>query len=313
MYLPDLKRQFAALGTVTVTVAALGGVTTRLGTIPSASATPFAADSPWRQPIPSDPELDPNTVAMIAGVQTEPALFANLVEFGVPIYPTNTETPTHKVTCAKQWGICPFSGWAVPIPEDAEPNSGSDHAMITLDEASGNIFEFWGAAKDGESWSAAWGAINNVSGSGWGGVSTGSGASRLGGVVRVSEVASGNIPHPLALQTNNACPSFRVPALKSDGRSVREHCLPEGALLQLDPALDLTELELTPGELAVATAMQRYGGYVVDVGGAPLSVSFELDTEAAPGSIGETYERAGFRWDYDGMENVPWERLRVLL
>ena len=100
--------------------------------------------------------------------------------------------------------------------------------------------------------------------------------------------------------------------MKSDGKSTRPDRLPEGTLLQLDPALDLGKLKLKPGEQVVATALQRYGGYIMDVAGTPLSVSFELDTTATPGTLGETYTKAGFRWDYDAMENVPWEKLRVL-
>ena len=49
-----------------------------------------------------------------------------------------------------------------------------------------------------------------------------------------------------------------------------------------------------------------------DVSAAPLSVSFERDRDAAPGEVGQTYSDAGFRWDYDAMENVPWDKLRVL-
>jgi hypothetical protein len=184
--------------------------------------------------------------------------------------------------------------------------------MVTVDEAHSTIFEFWRATKSGDRWSTQWGAVNSLHGSGWGGSATGSGASRLGGVIRVAEIAAGVIPHALALQTNNACTTFRPPALKSDGTSTRADCLPEGARLQLDPTLDLAKLGLTKGELAVATAMQRYGGFVVDVGGAPLSVSFERDTSAPAGTPGEVYEEAGFRWDYDAMEHVPWEKLRVL-
>ena len=63
---------------------------------------------------------------------------------------------------------------------------------------------------------------------------------------------------------------------------------------------------------AVATAMQRYGGYVMDVAATPLSMSFERDGSAGPKGVGQTYEAAGFRWDYDAMEHIPWEKLRVL-
>ncbi len=250
---------------------------------------------------------------MIAAVQPEPGLFANLIEYGIPIYGTDASTPSYTVTCTRvQWGDCPLSGEPVSIPDDAVPNSGTDGVLVTIDDSRDISFEFWRAAKVGDRWQTAFGAVNDLKGSGWGGAATGSGASRLAGVIRVEEIKSGDIPHALALQTNNACHTFRWPALKSDGTSDRKDCIPEGARLQLDPSLDLDSLGLTAGELAVATAMQRYGGYVMDVSGAPLSVSFELEKDAAPGTLGQTYTNAGFRWDYDAMEHIPWDKLRVL-
>lgn len=273
---------------------------------------PFAITSPWREPIPASPQIDPDSEEIIAHLQPEPRLPANLVEFAVPIYQVSAHTPTKVVTCTKDWGVCPFDGWRVPIPDGAAPNSGSDHSMITIDESRALTFEFWQAANNENHWSTSWGAVNSLAGSGWGGVSTGSGASRLGGVIRLHEIANGEIPHALALQTNNACRVFRPPALKSDGESDRPDCLPEGARLQLDPSLDLSTLGLPRGELAVATAMQQYGGYIMDQSGARLSVIFELYRKAAPGSLGKTYRDAGFRWDYDAMEHVPWNKIRVL-
>lgn len=275
-------------------------------------ANPFQASSPWRQEIPSDAPVDPNSAAMIAGVQGERALHANLIRYGIPIYVANADTPTHTVSCTRvDYGVCPFAGWPVAIPDGAEPNSGSDGVLVSVEKSSGIIFEFWRAARDGDKWTTAFAAVNSLHGSGWGGAATGSGASRLGGVVRIAEIAAGEIPHALALQSNNACPTFRPPALKSDGKSARSDCIPEGARLQLDPTLDLNALNLKPGELAVARAMQRYGGYLMDVADTALSVSFELDRTKS-GELGRTYSDAGFRWDYDAMENVPWDKLRVL-
>ncbi|MFI5509281.1 hypothetical protein ACIA48_17580 [Mycobacterium sp. NPDC051804] len=275
--------------------------------------TPFSPSSPWRQELPSNPPIDPGSAAMIAAVQPEPALYANLVEFGIPIYETDSNTPSHAVNCTVvDFGECPFDGWQVLIPDAAVPNSGSDGVLVTVDESRAISFEFWRAVKSGNKWSTSFGAVNSLSGSGWGGAATGSGASRLAGVIRLEEIAAGVIPHVLALQTSNACNTFRPPALKSDGDSTRADCLPEGARLQLDPSLDLSKLNLSAGEMAVATAMQRFGGYVMDVSGAPLSVSFELDTNAAPGTLGTVYQDAGFRWDYDAMERIPWDKLRVL-
>lgn len=301
-----------ALAMVLALVAVSGGVSCSSPSAVETLANPFEASSPWRQEIPSDAPVDPNSAAMIAGVQAERALHANLINYGIPIYVANADTPTHSVSCTRvDYGICPFAGWPVAIPDGAEPNSGSDGVLVSVEKDTGVIFEFWRAVHDGDKWRTEFAAVNSLHGSGWGGAATGSGASRLAGVVRVDEIAAGEIPHALALQSNNACPTFRPPALKSDGTSSRSDCIPEGARLQLDPSLDLNALNLKPGPLAVARAMQRYGGYLMDVADAALSVSFELD-RTKPGELGETYSKAGFRWDYDAMENVPWEKLRVL-
>ena len=79
---------------------------------PSTFAYPFAATSPWRQPIPSSPQIDPNSAEIIAHLQPEPRLPANLAEFAVPIYRVSADTRTHRVTCTKDWGVCPFAGWS---------------------------------------------------------------------------------------------------------------------------------------------------------------------------------------------------------
>lgn len=301
----------ALLAVLTVVAAGLAACSNpaKFGTL----ASPFSASSPWRQALTSDAPIDPGSAAMIAAVQPEPALVANLVEYGIPIYSTNADTPSYAVNCTEvRYGLCPLAGWPVLIPDGAEPNSGSDGVLVTVDEASGLIFEFWRAVKSGDHWSTSFGAVNSLRGSGWGGAATGSGASRLAGVIRMAEISAGHIPHALALQSNNTCPTFRPPALKSDGTSTKDDCIPEGARLQLDPSLDLNTLDVSVGELAVARAMQRYGGYVMDVSAVPLSVSFELDTHASPGTLGSTYEDAGFRWDYDAMEGIPWDKIRVL-
>jgi hypothetical protein len=135
----------------------------------------------------------------------------------------------------------------------------------------------------------------------------------LGGVIRIAEIAQGDIHHALALQSTYVCANvFRSPASNTDGRYQGADCIPEGARIRLDPAVDVNALSATSAERAVAQALQTYGGYVVDYGGAPLSVSFELDTTAPNGTIGTVYEQAGLRWDYDSLPLIPWNRLQVM-
>ena len=93
----------------------------------------------------------------------------------------------------------------MPIPTDARPSTGTHGAMVVIDPASGTIGEYWRARRVGDGRQAGWGAVNTLSGSGWGGASTGDGASRLGGVVRVDEIAAGVINHALVVQTDNEC------------------------------------------------------------------------------------------------------------
>jgi hypothetical protein len=284
--------------------------------IPRAAASdqPFAPGSPFRSPLTPGAPVDPNSDAMIARASRTGGVAANLVAFGIPIYYADASTPRRTVVCTDTtWAPCAFDGYQVPIPDGARPNRGSDAAMVVVDEAARKTFEFWQAGHAGGQWTTSTGAVGNLDGSGWGRGATASAASRLGGVIRLAEIREGSIPHALALQSSNVCAGeFRSPAISTDGHSSRSDCLPEGARLRLDPTIDLDALALTPGERAVARAMQIYGGYIVDQGGAALSMSFELDPTAGNGSIGPTYEQAGFRWDYDDMPGVPWDRLQVL-
>lgn len=300
-------------------LAALAALTTPLvgPAEPAAAATrPFATSSPFNVPVRTSPSIDPNSAAMVARLSRTGQAYANLYAYGIPIYTATSSTPRYRVVCDQEgaWGACPLTQQPMPIPTGARPSSGTDGAMVVIDPATGTVGEYWRARRVGSTWQAGWGAVNSLTGSGWGGASTGAGASRLGGVVRVDEIAAGVINHALVVQTDNACAGrFRAPALKTDGDSVRSDCIPEGARIQLDPTINLAAISgLTPGERAVARALQVYGAYVIDKAGTSMSVSFEVARDATSSSPGAVYTRAGLSWDYFGMPRVPWKRLRVL-
>jgi hypothetical protein len=303
----------AALAVATVAVIIATGMTNTSARAAN-QPQPFAENSPFRTLIPADAEVDPNSAAMISAVDWDGSAYVSTIEFGIPIYTFDARTPRYSVPCIiADWGHCPFDGHQVPIPDDARPQYGSDGAMVVIDPDNRMIYEFWRAKHVDGAWTTQFAAVNSLDSSGWGGASTGSGASRLAGVVRVAEIAQGSIPHALAMESNNVCAKvFRPPALKTDGRSTTPDCLPEGAHIQLDPRLDINSLGLSQAERLMAEALQRYGAYITDFSGSPLSISFERDNTAAPGTVGKTYGAAGVRWDYDGMTHIPWNRLRVL-
>ena len=277
---------------------------------------PFAGSSPFNTPIAPDAPVDPRSAEILGPLVGDGQVFANMHAYGIPVWRADTGGPGVPVACdpPDDWGTCPFDGLAVPVPAGARPHSGSDGAMVVVDERAGLVYEFWQARRTADGWTTSWGAVTELGGTGWGGGGTGSGASRLGGLARIEEIRAGHIGHALVLQTNNACRDvFRAPATKTDGRSGRDDCLPEGARVRLPAGIDLdAQPGLTPAERAVAEALQVYGAYVVDLGAAPLSVSFELAPDSSPADPGRVYREAGLPWDYFDLPAIPWDRLELL-
>ncbi|HEX2698786.1 MAG TPA: hypothetical protein VHM89_01100 [Acidimicrobiales bacterium] len=280
-------------------------------TAPSGSVLdrPFAPTAAWNAVIADAPVLDPNSAA-IGGYFGANRAFADLYEFGVPIFDADSSTPRFDVQCTKPWGTCQLSRQSVPIPSNAVPSPGSDGAMVVVDWQARTAYEFWQAVRlPAGGWTTSWGGVVSVDGSGTPGSAVGAGVSRLAGVVRTAEIAQGRIDHALVFSTNNACrTTFRFPASKTDASSTRADCIPEGARIQLDPSIDVATLPgITAGERAVARALQVYGAYAIDVGGAAMAFIFEN-----PAGEPDPYGAAGLARDYFDMAHVPWGRLRVL-
>ena len=177
--------------------------------------------------------------------------------------------------------------------------------MIIVDLVAGTSCDYWQAKKTGDGWSVGWGTCAPLSGDGRGpaGGATGAGVNALTGVIRTFEMRNLHIPHALSIATNNSCAKgFRYPATKTDGRSSRSDCMPEGARLQLDPSIDVDAIPgITPGEQAVAHALQIYGAINRDNCGSTICVSFETPIGKA-----DPYPAAGFSGDYYPMPHIPW-------
>lgn len=281
-----------------------------LGADPLRADVPFHPSSPWNSPIPPAPALDPRSHAIVRHLSSgrHPAI-ANIGAYGVPVYEADASTPRYDVRCDRPWGLCDLEREGVPIPLNAVPSGGSDAAMVVIDRSAGKVYEFWRAHRVGDGWRTSWGGVADLHGEGTPGAAVGAGVSRLAGVVRVEEIAAGEIGHALVFATDNACAErHRYPASKTDGSSQRWNCIPEGARIQLDPSIDVETLPgLTPGERVVARALQDYGAYAIDNGAARMAFIFEVPTDGS-----QVYRDAGFEWDFFGLDAIPWSSLRVL-
>jgi len=256
---------------------------------------------------------------MVAALTEDGGGAALIYDYGVPIFRADADTPRVQVTCTMaDWGPCPLEGEPIPIPPEARPSSGHDGAMVVIDDSSGRVYDFWQAKRTSSGhWTLSWGTWAALDGDGSGGESggvaggaTGAGVNVLAGVVRRAEIRAGRIDHALAFASHWSCAGvFRYPATKTDGQSTSWRCLPEGARLQLDPSIDVAGIPgITPGEVAVAKALQTYGAYLRDSGGTAMGFAFETPT----GGDDPYPSVARFPWDYYDMPHIPWSHLRVL-
>jgi hypothetical protein len=235
---------------------------------------------------------------------------ADLYAYGVPIWDAYSGTPVYDINCTRDWGTCGLELGPVPIPTNASATPvANDGAMVVVDWTTRRSFEFYDTQRSGSGWTSGWGGVLSIDGIGNGGAATGSDISRLAGVVRTYEMRQGVINHALVFSTNNACHGvYRFPAGTTDGSSLRSSCVPEGARIQLDPSINVDNIpNITAGERTVARALQKYGAYVIDNGGANMAFIFEV-----PSGETDPYPSVGFTGDYFGMDRIPWTRLRVL-
>ncbi len=183
--------------------------------------------------------------------------------------------------------------------------------MVIIDTVNGCEYDFWQIRKIHGRWYASWGNSLPVNGTGIfekGLSARGSGFALTAGIMWPHEFKNKSINHALIFTydyTKSGGPVF--PATESDGTSNSETAIPEGALIQLNPDLDLNTLKLTDYEYTIAVALQKYGMYLGDDGGGleleavnPLSFSKNLYKGLLPDV------------EHVPLSNIPVNEFRVL-
>jgi hypothetical protein len=308
-----------------------------------ASGTPFCgaggpAPAQMNVPLPANPALDPNSASMVAALNAGQHN-ADLAEFGTTVFDAGAGTQRSRIACTEtDWGTCPLSGLSVPVRPAWRPSPGSDHAMVVVDYAARKVYDLWSVATNADgsieifgdgSIEVGWGGVTSLDGSGQSIGATGSGLSHLYGLVRIFEaqkavdlggcsVASncplaGAIAHALHFATDITCPTYRSPALKSDGSSSDPSCIPEGTRVFLDSGANCAFDSSKPIEEAVCFALKRYGAFATDTAGTRFAMGFEGDSSGQPGGSGPSpYAAGGLEWDYYDMSSIPWQHLHVV-
>ena len=290
----------------------------------------FAADSPWNQPLPSEPALDPDSAAMVAQLQKAAGkLKGDLTQWTVPLFVIDAaQAPPRRVIAAEPLhpSVDPDGdGWVenLPLPQGIWPDPQKDGHLLLVDPQQRRSWDLSRARPlpDGN-WRVTRLAIWDLDGAGyapadfgkrwWMLGARGTGMPLLAGLIRPEEVAAGEIRHALACATpinrRAAFPGGPLelcspPAARSDGKLDGSQFIPAGARLQLDPALDLDRLGLSPASRVVARAMQVYGLINADV-----ADTFKLYFQNL-GPDGGRWRELG---DFRDLAKIPIDRFRVL-
>jgi len=210
----------------------------------------------------------------------------------------------------------------IPIPAGARPDPEGDSHIALVDWENGWIWDMWAARvrPDGE-WECNSGMKYRADGSGVfdpgefvvrngesihpHGPSRAAGVPALAGTIMYDEIRAGRIEHKLSFATQGSAYQQYVfpPACWTDGGWPGG--LPEGAVVQLDPVLDLDALGLSPGARTIARALQEYGAVNVDVSGGHCLYGQGLYADP----LGRSWEGL---LECDELTGITLDRFRVL-
>jgi len=265
----------------------------------------YASTSPFNTPIADDPAIDADSETLVESLVASMEAVVQVNQYSTPVYLADSSTPVSDVelACGEVWELgitrmvnIPIPGWAQASMDidgaatvGCGEESSQDNFLVILDLENRCEYDFWQARQEGESWVASFGVGIEMDGSGVldkGLSARGSGFAFLGGVIWPDEISNGKINHPLAFSyefTREGGPV--APATDSDGVHSDDFAIPEGAIIQLDPELDLDTLDLEPFELTIATALQEYGMILVDSGSAGPVGFYAIDPDSVTGNM----------------------------
>jgi hypothetical protein len=275
----------------------------------------YADTSVLNTPIGGSPAIDPGSGNMVASAIVPYVSGSNITndpDWGIPISYGDPSSHQYTVGCTRYW--CNIAVPPFPIPASAQTSGGSDAHLVVLDN-SGRELDMWDGAKAADgSWSAGVRTVISSAGTGLQcaqgqtcGRPNAAGFALAGGILRPEEIAQGHIDHALVITTPLTRAGYvACPALGTDGQSTDPGSLPEGARVQLDPALNVDATSMPAWMKVVAKALQTYGAYVVDTGG-----SLSIRAESNVGRGYDAWAKVGVP-SFARMSSLPWDRMRVL-
>jgi len=301
---------------------------------------PYLADSPWNTVISDTALIHPDSEKLMAVVIEEASHLRLVKYYNSPIWVVNSKNmPKYRVNSKKifDWWDKDKDNWTdveIPISPIMWTEGTEDGHMTIIDPFIMTAWEMsrfkWKKTAKGfiptSTTFNVWdlkgkGYAEPLEGKRWhqrGG--RGSGFPILAGLIRPEELAQGEIRHALMFnfskvrQSENGDNELFIspPASRSDGDFIGDQYLIEGMRLQLNPALtdaDFNRWGLNREGKIIAKALQRYGMYLGDSGGA-MSLGIQ--------QLAKTKKENLKKWDilfpglYRSVKKIPTRELRVI-
>jgi hypothetical protein len=254
---------------------------------------PFSSDSPWNVKIPSTAAIDSQSIRFIDDL-SKGDFFVNIDNWSIPVYYINSDSVPKVNVINSRPGIY-GKGFAepnyIPVLPDfiASPPVGdfSDNHLCILDTSKMIEWDMWAARKNKEGvWTTGLGAVTDLRSSGaekpWFAQenefdahrSRAGGFPLIAGLIRPDEIKTGTIDHALVFAYQRGRSEFFVPPASTAQATVEEMNnrvgIPMGGRIQLDPAINVDTLNLTPACKIIAKALQEYGAFNGDYAGATV-------------------------------------------
>jgi hypothetical protein len=291
---------------------------------------PFNADSPWNRSIGENPPVHEDSDEIIQTIvgETRHLRFANY--FVPPVWIVNADNLPMPRANAKY----AFDTWdqdndgltdcGIPILDSMWGEQTSDGHIIVIDpfrELSWEMSRFTGLSNGRPQCSTfnIWDLTGTGVGDGgegqrwWARGGRGSGFPVIAGLVRPEEIKAGRISHALVCTFNkNRVDHYVPPACRTDGRYAGQQFPMQGMLLQLAPSLtkdDFRRWGLTREAVVVARALQEFGLYIGDNGGAMALQAQLLDPDTDKHLALWESSFPGF---FRSVQKIPTRHLRVL-
>ena len=239
----------------------------------------WSDDSYWYMRIKENPTLHPNSDEMVDWLLANHAKYPGIQwkSWTNVVYDAYEDTPVYSVydESSGTYKNIPF-----PDPYPIQIPLESDHSVTIQDWYGGYVWDLWNVRATGGTYVVGDVWAFEIGGDGlapldvW---STGGSGTVTGAyLIRPEEIEAGVIYHPLAcaLRVINYPNRYSTtqnfvypPASHSDRANLAGYAIPEGARIQLDPAIDLDSLGLSSTGKIIAKCMQDYGIVATEAGG----------------------------------------------